>query len=204
MTPAIETLTNEHRVIERVLGSLESFALEGGLVRPDARALVADYGRFFREFADRIHHAKEEDRLFVAMVEAGFPRESGPIAVMLAEHVVGRSHVGGLVEVGAGQGELSGPERARVAGHAEEYVPLLRAHIQKEDNILYPMALRHVAPARIEALGEEFEALERSAAGEEGSARFLDLAERLAREFAPDPARMQAAAGMGCGARGNG
>ena len=201
MTAAIETLMNEHRVIETVLGSLATFVEEGGLVRPDARALVADYGRFFRDFADRIHHAKEEDRLFVVMTEHGFPREAGPIGVMLAEHVAGRVHVGGLVEVGAGEGELSGPERAKVALHAEEYVPLLMAHIQKEDNILYPMAERAVPPARMEALAEEFAAFERSALGEDGSGKYLALAAKLVEAYPPDPARMAAAAGMGCGVR---
>jgi hemerythrin-like domain-containing protein len=201
MNPAIKTLMNEHRVIETVLGSLATFAKEGGLAGADARARVADYGRFFRDFADRVHHAKEEDRLFVVMTEHGFPGEAGPIGVMLAEHVAGRVHVAGLVEVGAGEGELSGPERARVALHVEEYVPLLVAHIQKEDNILYPMAERAVPPARMRALAEEFSALERSVGGEGCSGRYLALAAKLVEAYPPDPSRMAEAAGMGCGAR---
>ena len=72
------------------LASLQAMAEKlatGGLV---ARRDVADFGRFFRDFADKCHHGKEEDRLFVKMVEAGFLQNSGPIAVMLSEHDAGR------------------------------------------------------------------------------------------------------------------
>ena len=81
---------NEHRLIEQVLGSLETFAsqVEEGLA-PE-RPVLADYGTFLRGFADSCHHGKEEDILFQRMVERGFPRETGPVAVMLYEHEVGR------------------------------------------------------------------------------------------------------------------
>ncbi|MGD0266766.1 MAG: hemerythrin domain-containing protein, partial [Candidatus Methylomirabilota bacterium] len=37
------------------------------------------------------HHGKEENLLFKTMVDRGFPRQGGPIAVMLHEHETGRS-----------------------------------------------------------------------------------------------------------------
>ena len=45
---------------------------------------------FFRVFADKCHHGKEEDLLFPEMEKAGVPKEMGPIGVMLAEHQQGR------------------------------------------------------------------------------------------------------------------
>ena len=100
MEKAIEVLMSEHRLIEQVLGSLETFTseIEGGLA-PEP-PLLADYGAFFREFADSCHHGKEEDVLFQRMDERGFPRETGPVAVMLYEHEVGRGHVSALRQVG--------------------------------------------------------------------------------------------------------
>ena len=102
----------EHELIVEVLASLQAMAekLEAGATVP--RQDVADFGRFFRDFADKCHHGKEEDRLFVKMVEAGFPQDSGPVAVMLAEHDEGREEVRGLLAVGSGAGPLSDPERA--------------------------------------------------------------------------------------------
>ncbi|MBW2188922.1 MAG: hemerythrin domain-containing protein, partial [Deltaproteobacteria bacterium] len=59
----------------------------------DDKAELVRFVSFIRDFADAYHHSKEEDMLFVAMVEQGFPREAGPIAMMLHEHELGRSLV---------------------------------------------------------------------------------------------------------------
>ena len=203
MTPAIQILMNEHRVIEQVLGALETFASDGGTRLPDAREWTAKFGAFFRDFADRIHHGKEEERLFVAMIESGFPRDGGPIAVMLAEHVEGRSHVRALCEAGAtGTGPLSADEASVVSRHALAFAPLLRSHIQKEDNILYPMAERMVPRAVMAALAASFEAFDREQLGAASLESYLAAAAGLAAAFPPDPVKMAAAATMGCGARG--
>lgn len=196
MTQAIQDLMNEHRLIEQVLGSLETFAER--LERGDAaeRKTVQDYGDFFRNFADKCHHGKEEDRLFAKMADHGFPREYGPLAVMLAEHAEGRSHVGVLAETGEGSGPLTEEERESVARHAKAYIPLLRAHIMKEDNVLYPMAMQALPGGVLDAMAQEFEAFERDVMGEGQHERFHALAESLIAAYPPDPAKM--AAGSAC------
>jgi hemerythrin-like domain-containing protein len=77
---AIEILMGEHRLIEQVLGSLETYVV--GIEQGEApeRQTLADYAAFFRGFADACHHGKEEDLLFQRMIERGFPREAGPLA----------------------------------------------------------------------------------------------------------------------------
>ena len=200
MQKAIEVLMNEHRLIERVLGSLETFAsqVEEGLA--PGRPTLAEYGAFFREFADACHHGKEEDILFRRMTERGFPRESGPVAVMLYEHQLGRSHVSALVETGQGVGQLTAGEARVVLENAGAFIPLLRAHIQKEDRILYPMAVRLLAGPEMDAMGSEFVAFEARLRADGSYDRLHGLADRLAAAFRPDPARMAAAAHMaGCG-----
>jgi hypothetical protein len=70
---------------------------------------------------------------------------------MLAEHEAGRQAVRGLLEIGAGAGQLSEEERASVIEYASQFVPLLYGHIQKENDVLYPMirlyCRRHHGPA---------------------------------------------------------
>ena len=77
MSKPIDVLMEEHRLIEQVLGSLEScaVAIDGGLAVE--RPLVKEYGDFFRGFADAYHHGKEEDILFQRMIERGFPTDIG-------------------------------------------------------------------------------------------------------------------------------
>jgi len=199
MSEAIEILMDEHRLIEQVLGSLETFAfnLQNGA---DAdRQTVKEFGGFFSGFADKCHHAKEEDRLFIKMNQHGFPKDYGPVAVMLAEHAEGRSHVGVLLEIGAGNGPLSPSERDAIIEHALAYIPLLRSHIIKEDNILYPMAVQAIPPVEMDAMLAEFKASEQTAEGESEHKRFRAMAERLVQSYPPDPARMVAGAGCsGC------
>ena len=200
MQKAIEVLMNEHRLIEQVLGSLETFTaeIEGGLA-PE-RAVLSDYGAFFRDFADACHHGKEEDILFQRMTERGFSRESGPVAVMLHEHRVGRGHVAVLREAGGGSGPLAAVETELVLEHAGAFIPLLRAHILKEDRILYPMAVRLLTGPEMDAMETEFEALEARMRADGSYDRLHGVADRLTTSFRPDPARMAAAAQMvGCG-----
>jgi hemerythrin-like domain-containing protein len=197
---AIEVLMSEHRRIEQALGSLETFALEveGGLV-PE-RVTLADYATFFSGYADASHHGKEEDVLFARMIERGFSRESGPVAVMLYEHGVGRGHVGALRQVGEGTGVVSAVETQLVLEHASAFVPHLRAHIQKEDRILYPMALRLLTGSELDAIETEFVAFDAGRRADGTHDRLDALADRLVTAFRPDPGRMAAAEQMvGCG-----
>jgi hemerythrin-like domain-containing protein len=184
-TKAIETLMNEHRVIEQVLGSLAAFARDLDEGPLDQRPRVAEYAEFFREFADQCHHGKEEDRLFKALTDQGFPANGGPIAVMLHEHEEGRTHVRALAEIGAGAGALSSEECDRVRHHALEFVPLLRQHIRKEDEILFPAAERALPPAVLAALAEDFERHEREEMGSGEHERLHRLAENLIEAHAP-------------------
>src|SRR5512135_730494 len=93
---ATDILSEEHKVIIRVLTALEKAAsrLEAGeAVEPGFFIESAD---FIKGFADGCHHKKEEGVLFPAMIEAGLPREAGPVAVMLAEHEEGRRLTRGM------------------------------------------------------------------------------------------------------------
>ncbi|MBI5362757.1 MAG: hemerythrin domain-containing protein [Planctomycetes bacterium] len=135
-----EILSNEHRVIERALDVLDAIAkraCERNAIDLDASAKVL---RVLRTFADECHHGKEENQLFPRIEQRGMPRHVGPMAVMLHEHELGRAAIramGNAVEA-AKKNDASAP--AAFAKHATEYTTLLREHIAKEDQILFPMA----------------------------------------------------------------
>lgn len=190
-------MMQEHELIVEVLASLQAMAekLEAGATVP--RQDVADFGRFFRDFADKCHHGKEEDRLFVKMVEAGFPQDSGPVAVMLAEHEEGREEVRGLLAIGNGAGPLTDQERAGVIQHAGQFVPLLYAHIQKENNILYPMAQQTISPDEFDLLDVSCEAFDLRIAKEINVAELKQLAARLAQRYPADAANLVVYGGCG-------
>lgn len=136
----IDVLMQEHQVILRVIDAAEAFAAEVDQAERDGRAELADFVEFIREYADARHHGKEEDILFEVMQECGFSTEMGPLAVMLHEHAEGRRLLRELAEAAGRPAPWTPAERAAVVGALESYGALLRNHIWKEDNILYPAA----------------------------------------------------------------
>jgi hemerythrin-like domain-containing protein len=179
---AIETLMNEHRAIERVLDGLVAFGEEVRRKGTTEKEELARFVTFVREFADAGHHGKEEDILFAAMVEHGFPRDGGPIAVMLHEHDQGRALVA-ILRARAGQQEpWSDADRQEIAEVAHGFADLLRAHIHKEDSVLYPMAEQHLPP---EAMLAVCEACDRYESGADAHERLRTLGDELVRRHAP-------------------
>jgi len=72
---AIELLMNEHRVIERALTLLELATMR---IKREEKVSINALNtllKFFREYADRCHHGKEENSLFPLLEAKGIPRE---------------------------------------------------------------------------------------------------------------------------------
>ena len=57
---------------------------------------IARIIEIIRNYADGIHHAKEENLLFKKLEEKGLSPYQGPVAVMLHEHTEGRNFVKGI------------------------------------------------------------------------------------------------------------
>ena len=197
---AIETLMNEHRLIERALDALVSFADEVRRKTTDDKAELGRFVAFIREFADAHHHGKEENILFTAMVDAGFPRQGGPIAVMLFEHDQGRAFVRQLANLAQQPAPWSADDRQHLAEAAFSFSNHLHNHIHKEDAILYPMAEQRLPPDALERVSAACERYDeqKAASGEADRLRALadDLLARHANLNAdPQPRPVHASGG---------
>lgn len=177
-------LMDEHRVIEHVLDALERAAdhLERrDFVRP---GFFLDAADFISGFADGCHHRKEEGVLFGAMQDSGAPRGGGPIEMMLDEHEQGRAFTRAIRAAArsleAGDASARGP----LVANARGYVALLREHIMKEDELLFPMADDLLTPEREAQVLRGFDRVEHEDAGEGAHAKFHALAHTLEKEAA--------------------
>lgn len=175
---ATDILVEEHRIILKMLQCLEKIADEGeekGKLNSETARRAID---FLRNFADGCHHAKEEDRLFVVMQEHGVPKEGGPIGVMLMEHDDGRRFVRGMAQAidGAAQGNQEAIKN--FSENAHNFVALLTNHINKEDNILFPMASQVLAHQSADSLLSDFERIEAEAGGNRHS-RYIEITKQL-------------------------
>lgn len=192
-----DILMDEHRVIEQVLDCLEVMtdrcSTSGKLDGASARAAT----EFFREFADRCHHAKEEAHLFPLLEARGLPRDGGPAGVMILEHEEGRSCVRGMTEEidGAASGDPASVERFE--RHARHFVSLLRQHIDKEDDCLFPMANQALTPEDQEALEATFHRVEHEEMGTATHEKYLRVAGELAERFGVTKAVASSASARG-------
>ena len=157
-----EILRHEHEHILTglaVLGVVADRAQRGEQVaRGDVDTLVD----FFRGFADRCHHAKEENALFPSLASRGFPRHGGPVGVMMHEHEEGRALLRSVADTADGI-DGDAVARTRFAAAVGAYNELLEAHIHKENEILFVMAervLEEADDARIAALFERYDTIE--------------------------------------------
>lgn len=180
---ATDILMEEHELILSVLDALEQGARKlgaGGAVPPQFFLDAAD---FIRNFADGCHHMKEEGVLFKTMVDRGFPEQHGPIAVMLAEHEQGRDFTH---DMGEAAQKLAGGDASAsdaVVSAALGYVALLRQHIQKENQILFPMAANFIPESEHAAVVAGFEKVEREDTGAGVHEKYETLAQSLRKQI---------------------
>ena len=178
MSKAIDDLMREHDAILSSLKILDRIATDiGGGTMPDQLDLSRFTG-FLKEFTDKCHHGKEEGILFPALINAGIPKEGGPIAVMLSEHEQGRSFIREMDRATA-----SGPDYEAFAGAARQYSALIKGHIQKENGVLFPIAERALDKDRLEQLFEAFEEHEENVIGHGRHEKLHELLEGMKAKY---------------------
>jgi hemerythrin-like domain-containing protein len=181
---ATDILMSEHRVIERVIDSLEKAAarLEAGQeVAPEFFLQASD---FIKGFADGCHHRKEEGVLFKRMEQHGLSPTRGPVAVMLSEHEQGRQYTREMRQAAAALQSGDTTAKRHIIQAALGYAALLRQHIQKEDHVLFPMANQVIPAGEYDQVLEDFEHVEHEETGEGIHEKYLGIADQLEKAMA--------------------
>ncbi len=174
LAPPIQSMVNEHMRIKRVLAVLPALGarLRAGLDE-EVRLAVGQAVGFVRQYADRFHHAKEEDVLFKF-----FDARLDVLAVMYKEHEIGRGYVRSALAA-LEQGDAAG-----TADNLEAYGALLREHIRKEDEILYPWMNRELTDKQVGHLFAACSKVDESFG--EQDRYYLDVVEKLEKGFTPE------------------
>ena len=130
-----EVLIKEHENILEIVELLEKESENLGDKKID-REFYRKVIDFIRNYADKFHHAKEEDILFKEFCKAVEEQKAhcNPVEQMLHEHNLGRNFVKEMEQ------GLKEENKAKILDGAKGYAGLIREHIFKENNILYPMA----------------------------------------------------------------
>jgi len=175
MNTATKNLEDDHVHILRLIDVMEYITRSEN---PDISHLESIVD-IIRNFADGIHHAKEENLFFPFLAERGFSTTQGPVAVMLQEHMQGRNFVKGIADnitlYKNGNKEALNEIFRNMTGYAE----LLRNHIEKENNILFRMADRVLSESDHLNLLGKFEEAERNHISTAGSEDYIERIQNL-------------------------
>jgi hemerythrin-like domain-containing protein len=178
MTRASEDLMHEHEAVLYALKILEkiSATVQTGLPAQQDLLKLID---FFKVFTDTCHHGKEEKFLFPALEEAGIGKDNGPIGVMLAEHEQGRKYMRGMIAALA-EKTIKIDDFLQMASN---YISLLRAHINKENIILFPMGDQSLTSTRQKELLEKFARFEDEVIGQGKHEELHQLLKNLQKKY---------------------
>lgn len=146
----------EHRLIEKMVENLgkELDRVREGRVNPVFVDTAVD---FFRTYADRTHHGKEEDILFRELNKKQLrPEHKAVMDELISEHIVARHTVRGLLE--AKNRVVSGEKSAssEVERRLIELIALYPSHIEKEDKRFFYPIMDYFSNSEREAMLQEF------------------------------------------------
>ena len=144
-SPPMQKLVNEHKLIKRLIAQIPNIVESLDLETEEGRQLVLDGVDFIRNYADRYHHAKEEDLLFKY-----FDEDAEVLKTMHEDHRNARNRVKNIVE------GVENRNRESVIENLGAYRELLTDHIRKEDDILYPWMDRSITTTQVGNLYSSF------------------------------------------------
>ena len=169
-------LMEEHQLILNYIALFKRYLqqIEQDASRLDLVAMVPHFIDFIRNYADRYHHAKEENILFKYMAIPGVLTHCNPLPVMLEEHDMGRELVGDLLNAIEEKNIYSAIE------FGKSWASLLSDHINKEDNVLYVMAEEGLSAEHKQAIIIEYANVEVSMGGKQLDKKYTELYQQLA------------------------
>lgn len=145
-SPPMQKLVDEHVVIKRWLALIPTVVDTLDLQANEGVEIVENGIDLIRTYADRLHHAKEEDILFKY-----FDDTAEIFQVIYEDHKKARNHVKEMLAA------LEKRDEPSLAYHLTEYKDLLAEHIKKEDEILFPWLDRKLNKTKVVELSDRFD-----------------------------------------------
>lgn len=175
---AVARIKDEHLALASVLYGLRQATSR---IRthgtPDFRLLFAlvDY---IIEFPDRLHHPKEDEHLFRALARR-CPAARALIAELAAEHVRGDGLIRALDEALKRYARDGSEAFEPFAAAVEHYVAFHWLHMTREEEVLLPLAQRHLTLSDWVRIDAAFRANDNPLAGVKPKARSEMLFRRI-------------------------
>lgn len=164
-SPPVQMLVDEHKIIKRWLALIPKVIQHVDVDADTAWDWIKQGVDVIRNYADKYHHAKEEDIMFKYADE-----NMEIIQVMYEDHKTGRNHVKNVLEA------METRDKEKAATHLLAYRDLLTEHIRKEDEILYPWIDRGLSDSQVGQMYSKFSEVD---AKFEDPQKYIDFVEKL-------------------------
>jgi len=166
----MKKLVDEHVLIKRWIALIPKVVENLDVESEKGRRLILDGIDMIRSYADKYHHAKEEEILFKY-----FDENTDILKVMHADHTRGRSLVKEMFVA------LDQKDPKTIAENLMAYRDLLTEHIRKEDEILFPWMDNQLSNHQVGELFSKFDAVDRQI--DLSPDKYADFIDRLEKEF---------------------
>ena len=169
-SPPMKKLVDEHVLIKRWIALIPEVVKTLDVESEKGRRLILDGIDMIRSYADKYHHAKEEEILFKY-----FDENADILKVMHEDHTRGRQLVKETLYA------LEKRDRKTIAANLMAYRELLTEHIRKEDEILYPWMDNQLSTHQVGELFSKFDAVDRQI--EVSPDKYEDFIDQLEKKF---------------------
>ena len=144
----MEQLEYEHEMISHLLAAMQEYSLSILRTKQVDREWLKNCLDYLQEYADVFHHQKEEELVFSRLKQAS---PQGKLLVeqgMLVEHDLARYYIRSMKKLL--KKDVTEEVCVRLIGFIQAYIDLLERHIEKENSVAYPYAVRKLAMDEIQ------------------------------------------------------
>lgn len=149
-SPPMKKMVDEHVLIKRWLALIPKVIESLDLETEEGLQLINRGIDFIRNYADKYHHAKEEDETFKY-----FDDNLDMIKVIKNDHTRVRGHVKAMLQA------IKNKDKEALAEHLNAYGKILPEHIKKEDEILFPWMDRNLSTKQVGQLYSKFNEIDK-------------------------------------------
>jgi hemerythrin-like domain-containing protein len=169
-SPPMKKLVDEHVLIKRWIALIPVFVENLDVESEKGRQLILDGIDMIRSYADKYHHAKEEEILFKY-----FDPNADILKVMHADHTHARSLAKEMLAA------LERKDQKTIAENLMAYRELLTEHIRKEDEILYPWMDNQLSTRQVGELFSKFDEVDRQI--DVSPVKYAEFIDQLEKKF---------------------
>lgn len=174
-----EDLMREHGILKRVLLAYDEIIRRVRANQDFSPQAVTDGATIIRKFIEEYHEKLEEDHLFPRFRKAG--KLVDLVETLLKQHQAGRLVTDRVLATAASL--KTQDDRNRLASDLELFNRMYAPHEAREDTVLFPELHKIVSQHEYDAMGEQFENIERKTFGGDGFDIYLDKIAALEKQL---------------------